>query len=242
MSPVFVTAPFLVQKALKTATPKSSFFRVRRQMWCLSLQIRSFSVEIAVLWIPFEKQANSIPPSLSPFVTASSPLAFGPKKCAKAAQSPSSGGLRSSQNFPRHASQPRTSLGTRQPAEVSACDTSARRTCHRLCHRSVWLRFWCKKRSKRPTPKSSFFRVRRQVGCLSLKFRSFSVESRLQTLTLRIPHELVTAKATAEPASLRTTWQETPRPAPWQATVRARLPSRNVCAARSTALRRQRGS
>ena len=85
-----------------------------------------------------EKQANSIPPSLSPFVTASSPLAFGPKKCAKAAQFPSSGGLRSSQGFPRHDSQPRTSLGTRQPAEVSACDTSARRTCHRLCHRSVF--------------------------------------------------------------------------------------------------------
>ena len=79
-----------------------------------------------------EKQANSIPPSLSVFVTASSPLAFGPKKCAKAAQFPSSGGLRSSQGFPRHDSQPRTWLGTRQPAEVLACDTSARRTCHPL--------------------------------------------------------------------------------------------------------------
>ena len=42
-----------------------------------------------------------------------------------------------------------------------------------LRHRSV---FWCKKRSKRPTPKSSFFRVRRQLCCLSLQIRSFSVE------------------------------------------------------------------
>ena len=46
------------------------------------------------------------------------------------------------------------------------------------------LRFWCKKCSKRPTPKSSFLRVRRQVGCLSLYIRSFSVKNRLQTLTV----------------------------------------------------------
>ena len=92
-----------------------------------------------------EKQANSIPLSLSPFATALSPLAFGLKNCAKAA----------------------------------ACDTSARRTCHRLCHRSVWLRFLVQKRSRRPTPKSSFFVSDGKVGCLSLKFRSFSVESRL---------------------------------------------------------------
>ena len=40
----------------------------------------------------------------------------------------------------------------RQPAE----DVTV---CHRLCHRSVWLRVWCKKGLKLPTPKSSFFRV-----------------------------------------------------------------------------------
>ena len=50
MSLVFVTAPFLVQKALKT--PKSSFFRVRRQMWCLNLQIRSVSAENRLQQIP----------------------------------------------------------------------------------------------------------------------------------------------------------------------------------------------
>ena len=70
-------------------------------------------------------------------------------------------------------SQPRTWLGTRQPAEVSACDTSARRTCHRLC--------WRKKRSKRQLRKVRFF-VSDGKWILSLQFRSFSVESRLQTL------------------------------------------------------------
>ena len=56
------------------------------------------------------------------------PLTVGPKKRAKAAQFPSSGGLRSLQGFPRHDSQPRTLLVTRQPAAVVT----------RLCHRSVF--------------------------------------------------------------------------------------------------------
>ena len=46
----------------------------------------------------------------------------------------------------------------------------------------------------------------------------------------------------AEPALLRTTWRETPRPARWPATSRGRLPSRTVCAALQTALRQQRTS
>ena len=49
-------------------------------------------------------------------------------------------------------------------------------------------------------------------------------------------------KGTAEPALLRMTWRETPRPAPWPATGRGRPPSRTVCAALQTALRRQRTS
>ena len=39
---------FLVQKALKTGNSGSSFFRVRRQSWCLSLQICLISVESRV--------------------------------------------------------------------------------------------------------------------------------------------------------------------------------------------------
>ena len=50
------------------------------------------------------------------------------------------------------------------------------------------------------------------------------------------------SKGTAEPALLRTTWRETPRPAPWPATGRGRPPSRTACAALQTARRRQRTS
>ena len=49
-------------------------------------------------------------------------------------------------------------------------------------------------------------------------------------------------KGTAEPALLRTTWRETPRPARWPATGRGRPPSRTACAALQTARRRQRTS
>ena len=63
MSPVFVTTPFLVQKALKTTNSEKCVFRVRRQMCCLGLQIRSFSAEnllqvFAVLRNPFSSPKN----------------------------------------------------------------------------------------------------------------------------------------------------------------------------------------
>ena len=45
------------------------------------------------------------------------------------------------------------------------------------------------------------------------------------------------ARSTAEPALLRMTWRETPRPAPWLATGRGRPPSRTACAALQTARR-----
>ena len=73
-------------------TPKSVFFRVRRQMCCLGLQIRSFSSKTGSRRLPCsksvfcpEKPANSSPLSLLPLVTALSPLAFWVQKCAKAA-------------------------------------------------------------------------------------------------------------------------------------------------------------
>ena len=110
--------------------PKSSFFSVRRQVRCLSLSICSFLAEnraqtrtllsISVFGLP-----RSIPPSLSPFVTATSPLPFGPKKCPKTANFPTSRRLRSSHNFPFFAQ-------ARQPAEVLA---PARTTCR--CHLRV---------------------------------------------------------------------------------------------------------
>ena len=106
-------------------------------------------------------------PRSSPLVTALSPLAFWSQKCAKAAPVP---GTRSPQGFPRSDSPPRTCSepGSRGGPSARRGGPSARRACHQRCHRSVRLRFWCKKRSKRSSPKSSFFRVRhRFVTALS---------------------------------------------------------------------------
>ena len=63
MSPVFVTTPFLVQKALKTANSEKCVFRVRREKCCLGLQIRLFSAEnllqvFAVLRNPYSALKN----------------------------------------------------------------------------------------------------------------------------------------------------------------------------------------
>ena len=63
MSPVFVTTPFLVQKALKTGNSEKCVFRVLRLFCCLGLQIRSFSAEnllqvFAVLRNPFSSPKN----------------------------------------------------------------------------------------------------------------------------------------------------------------------------------------
>ena len=134
MSPVFVTAPFLVQKVLKTANSEKFVFScqtasgVPQPLDSLGFgrkQAPDAHFALDSVFCP-EKQASFIPLSLSPLVTASSPLSFGPKKCAKAAKFPSSRGLRSSQGFPFFAQ-------ARQPAEVLARDTATCRTCRRLC-------------------------------------------------------------------------------------------------------------
>ena len=70
MSPVFVTAAFLVEKVLKTA----NFPNSRKVRFFLSDGKRGASVSISA-FCP-EKLASSIPLSLSPLVTASSPLSF----------------------------------------------------------------------------------------------------------------------------------------------------------------------
>ena len=63
MSAVFVTTPFLAQKALKTANSEKCVFCVRRQKCCLGLQIRLFSAEnrlqvFAVLRNPYSTPKN----------------------------------------------------------------------------------------------------------------------------------------------------------------------------------------
>ena len=63
MSPVFVTTPFLEQKALKTANSEKCVFRALRLLCRLGLQIRSFSAEnllqvFAVLRNPYSALKN----------------------------------------------------------------------------------------------------------------------------------------------------------------------------------------
>ena len=91
MSPVFVTTPFLVQKALKTANSEKCVFSCQTSKVVpeppSSLVFRrkpAPGVRRAPnsVFCP-EKPANSSPRNLSPLVTALSPLAFWVQKCAK---------------------------------------------------------------------------------------------------------------------------------------------------------------
>ena len=173
MSPVFVTTPFLVQKALKTVNSEKCVFSCQTSKVApeppSSLVFRrkpAPDVRRAPnsVFCP-EKPANSSPLNSSPLVTASSPLAFWAQKRAKPGPVPE---LLLRRVF-------------RGPPTARRRGPSARQACQRC---SVRLRFWCKKCSKQSSPKSPFFRVGRRVGWLRLQIRSFSVESGLQTTTL----------------------------------------------------------
>ena len=188
MSPLRHRSVFGAKSAQNGQLRKVRFFvsEVKCGAWA-SKFARSRSKSLDSVFCP-EKHANSSPLSLSPFASALSPLAFGSQKCAKAAQFPSSGrrGPGSERDSP-----PRFRLVTRQPAELvtafvtapsgsvfgakSAQNGQLRKVC-----------FSCQTASGMPEP---------QV--------SFSVESRLQTLTLRIP---LSARKTGEfhPAKLVT--------------------------------------
>ena len=127
---------FWCKKRSKRPTPKSLFFRVRRQMWCLSLVFgRHACCALDSAFCP-EMQANSIPPSLSPFATAR----FWVEKVRKGSE---------------RGSPPRF------------------RTCHRLCHRSVWLRFLVQKALKTANSENFVFSCQTASGMPKLKFRSF---------------------------------------------------------------------
>ena len=139
MSPVDVTAPFWVEKVLKTAnfpnSRKACFSCQTAKRGASASRFARFrpktgSTRTLLLISAFcpGKLASSIPLSLSPLVTATSPLSFGSKKCAKTAKFPTSRRLCSSHNFPFFAQ-------ARRPAEVLAHDTATCRTCHRLRHR-----------------------------------------------------------------------------------------------------------
>ena len=165
-----------MQKALKTANSEKFVFRVRRQVWCLSLQIRSFSEiglqTFAVLWIPFSARKSRQIPSRRA-CHRSSPLAFGSKKVRKSGPVP---------EFRRvfHGT-----AACRGPcSERGSLPRSLVTVCHRLCHRSVLFRFWCKKALKTANSEKFVFRVSTASGMPE----PLVFASRLQTLTLlRIP-------------------------------------------------------
>ena len=126
MSPVFVTGRKSAQNGQLPKFPKSSFFPVRRQARRLSLQICLVSTEnrlqkltqLSISVFCPETLASSIPLSLSPLVTASSPLSFKSKKCTKPANFPTSRRLRSSQDFPFFAQ-------ARRARDAATCHTAA---------------------------------------------------------------------------------------------------------------------
>ena len=91
MSPVFVTTPFLVQKALKTANSEKFVFSCQTSKVVpeppSSLVFRRKPASRVCrapnsVFCP-EKPANSSPLNPSPLVTALSPLAFWVQKCTK---------------------------------------------------------------------------------------------------------------------------------------------------------------
>ena len=131
MSPVFVTTPFLVQKALKTANSAKRVFSCQTSNVVpeppSSLVFRrkpAPDVRRAPnsVFCP-EKPANSSPLNSSPLVTALSPLAFWVQKCVKSGPVPEL--------------LLRRFFAARQPAEVQARSPTARRggpSARRACH------------------------------------------------------------------------------------------------------------
>ena len=119
MSPVFVTAPFLVQKALKTTNSEKCVFSFPASKVVpgppnslVFLRKPAPGVRRAPksVFCP-EKPANSSPLSSSPLVTALSPLAFWVQKCAKPGPVPKL-------LLRRVFSRPGVLHVTRQPAEL----------------------------------------------------------------------------------------------------------------------------
>ena len=197
MSPVFVTAPFLVQKALKTANSEKRVFSCQTSKVApeppSSLVFRrkpAPDVRRAPnsVFCP-EKPANSSPLSSLSLVTALSPLAFWAQKCAKAAPVPE---LLLRRVFRGPTARRGPGSESDSPPRWSVSPPSLSPVMSPL-HPAPFL-------------KSPFFRVGRRVGWLSLKFRWFSVESGLQTTTLlRFP---LSARKSGElqPAEHVTAW------------------------------------
>ena len=159
MSPVFVATPFLVQKALKTANSEKCVFSCQTSKVVpeppSSLVFRRKPAPRVCrapnsVFCP-EKPANSSPLNPSAachrFVTTRF-LGAKVRKTGPSSRAPSPHG------FSRPDSPPRTRLNLRQPAEVVRQPAELVTTEVTAPSGSV---FWCKKRSKRSSPKSPFF-------------------------------------------------------------------------------------
>ena len=182
MSPVFVTTPFVVQKALKTANFEKCVFSCQTSKVVpeppSSLVFRrkpAPGVRRAPnsVFCP-EKPANSSPLNSSPLVTASSPLAFWAQKCAKPGPVPE---LLLRRVFRGPTARRGPGLESDSPPRWS------------VSPRSIRLRFWCKKALKEVESEESVFRVGLQVGCPSLQIRTFGPEKR-RTPARRACHRL----------------------------------------------------
>ena len=149
MSPVFVTTPFLVQKALKTANFEKCVFSCQTSKVVpeppSSLVFRRKPAP-GVRRAP----ANSSPLNSSPLVTALSPLAFWVQKCAKPGPVPELL-LRRVFRGPTARRGPGSESDSPPRWSVSPPSLSPLKS---PLHPAV---FGAKKRSKRSSPKSPFF-------------------------------------------------------------------------------------
>ena len=155
MSPVLVTAPFLVQKALKTANSEKFVFSCQTSkvaaeppsslVFCRKPAPRSPCSEIRFLpRKACEFQPAELVAACHRFVTTRF-LGAKVRKTGPSSRAPSPQGFSRPDSPPRTIRQPAEVV--RQPAELVTTEVTAPSG-------SV---FWCKKRSKRSSPKSPFF-------------------------------------------------------------------------------------
>ena len=170
---VFVTTPFLVQKALKTANSEKCVFSCQTSKVVpeppSSLVFRRKPAPHVCrapnsVFCP-EKLANSSPLNSSPLVTALSPLAFWVQKCAKLL-------LRRVSRGPTARRGPGSMSDSPPRWSVSPPSLSP------LMSPLLRLRFLVQKALQTVESEESVFRVGLQVGCPSLQIRRFSVERR----------------------------------------------------------------
>ena len=190
MSPVFVTTPFLVQKALKTANSAKRVFSCQTSNVVpeppSSLVFRrkpAPDVRRAPnsVFCP-EKPANSSPLNSSPLVTALSPLAFWVQKCVKSGPVPE---LLLRRVFRGPSARRGPGSESDSPPRWSVSPPSLSPLMSPLMSPLHPAPVFGAKSAQNGRVRRVRFCVGLQVGCPSLQVRRFSVESRLQTSVFR---------------------------------------------------------